>query len=375
MLRAAGRVEPLRRRAFLTRRPARQTPQSSVPSLSLPRVGNETIAQMSGGQAPEADPASGDASGSRTRPSLSPSRAGDFMTCPLLYRFRVVDRLPEPPSPAAARGTLVHAVLERLFDEPAAGRTPETARALLAPQWDRLIAEEPELAGLFDDDEARGVWLAEARDMLDRYFALEDPTRLEPRHREHAVEAVLESGLLLRGYIDRLDVAAGGEIRIVDYKTGTAPKEEFEARALFQMKFYAVVLWLTRQQVPKLLQLMYLGNGEIVRYAPDESDLRATVRKIDALWRAIDRARSTGDWRPRPGRLCAWCAHQAICPAFGGTPPPLPQLPGIPAQAQAPGRAEASQPPAAVPAPDSAAPAESAPLAESAPTGGPPPAQ
>jgi putative RecB family exonuclease len=307
--------------------------------------------------------------GAGARPSLSPSRAGDFLTCPLLYRFRVIDRLPEPPSPAAARGTLVHAVLERLFDEPAASRTPQTAQSMLMPQWDRLLAEEPELAGLFDDDEERRAWLAGARDMLDRYFTLEDPTRLEPRHREHAVEAVLDSGLLLRGYIDRLDVSAGGEIRIVDYKTGTAPKEEFEARALFQMKFYAVVLWLTRQQVPKLLQLMYLGNGEIVRYAPDESDLRATVRKIDALWRAIDRARSTGDWRPRPGRLCAWCAHQAICPAFGGTPPPLPELPGIPAQAQAPGRAEASQDTPAAP------PGESAPARDSVAAGQPPAGQ
>ena len=333
-----------------------------MPSLSLPRVGNETIAQMSGGQAPEANPADGGGSGSGTRRSLSPSRAGDFLTCPLLYRFRVVDRLPEPPSPAAARGTLVHAVLERLFDEPAAGRTPETARALLAPQWDRLLAEEPELGGLFDDDEQRGVWLAEARDMLDRYFALEDPTRLEPRHREHAVEAVLESGLLLRGYIDRLDVAAGGEIRIVDYKTGTAPKEEYEARALFQMKFYAVVLWLTQGQVPALLQLIYLGNGEIVRYAPDESDLRATVRKIDALWRAIERARNTGDWRPRPSRLCSWCAHQAICPAFGGTPPPLPQQAPEPATSAQTERPAVAVPPQAdgpphddVPAPAAAA--------------------
>jgi putative RecB family exonuclease len=314
-----------------------------VPSLSLQRVGNETIAQIPGGQAPDPGRADGDASEVRPRRSLSPSRAGDFLTCPLLYRFRVVDRLPEPPSPAAARGTLVHAVLERLFDEPAPSRTPETARAMLAPQWDRLIEEEPELAGLFDDDEQRGAWLAEARDMLDRYFALEDPTRLEPQHREHAVEAVLESGLLLRGYIDRLDVAAGGEIRIVDYKTGTAPKEEYEARALFQMKFYAVVLWLTRGQVPDLLQLMYLGNGEIVRYAPDESDLRATVRKIDALWQAIERARSTGDWRPRRSRLCAWCAHQAICPAFGGTPPPLPPL--VPEQTPA----ETDRPAVAVP--------------------------
>ena len=287
------------------------------------------------------------------RPSLSPSRAGDFLTCPLLYRFRVIDRLPEPPSTAAARGTLVHAVLERLFDEPPARRTPETARAMLAPQWERLTAEEPDLASLFSDDEERSAWLAGASGMLDRYFTLEDPTRLEPRHREHAVEAVLESGLLLRGYIDRMDVRADGEIRIVDYKTGTAPREEFEARALFQMKFYAVVLWLTQQRVPKLLQLMYLGNGEIVRYAPDESDLRATVRKIDALWRAIERARATGDWRHRQSRLCEWCAHQSICPAFGGTPPPLPELPGAsaavrPAGATMPAQANA---PSATPSP------------------------
>jgi putative RecB family exonuclease len=303
-----------------------------------------------------APPAVADApgAGASAPPSLSPSRAGDFLTCPLLYRFRVIDRLPEPPSPAAARGTLVHAVLERLFDSPAAGRTPQAAQALLEPQWERLVTEEPELAGLFDDDEQRSAWLAEARDMLDRYFTLEDPTRLEPRHREHAVEAVLESGLLLRGYIDRVDVAAGGEIRIVDYKTGTAPKEEYEARALFQMKFYAVVLWLTEQQVPKLLQLIYLGNGEIVRFAPDESDLRATVRKIDALWQAIDRARATGDWRPRPSRLCTWCAHQAICPAFGGTPPPLPAAGTLtPREAPAPpGETQAGSPEEAPARPD-----------------------
>ena len=260
-----------------------------------------------------------------TGPSLSPSRASDFMTCPLLYRFRTIDRLPEPPSPAAARGTLVHAVLERLFDQPALGRTLAAARALLEPQWDRLTAEEPGLAGLFDDDSERLTWLDEAASMLDRYFALEDPTRIEPTHRELSVRAMLGSGLTLRGYIDRLDVAPTGEIRIVDYKTGTAPREEYEARALFQMKFYAVVLWRTGGTIPHLLQLIYLGNGEIVRYAPDEADLLATERKINALWQAIDRARTSGDWRPRQSKLCDWCSYQALCPVFGGTPPPLPE--------------------------------------------------
>jgi putative RecB family exonuclease len=260
-----------------------------------------------------------------TGPSLSPSRAADFMTCPLLYRFRVVDRLPEPPSQAAARGTLVHAVLERLFDEPLGQRTPEAARGLLPSQWERLLEAEPAVAAMFDDDAQRLAWFEEAGQMLDRYFTLEDPNRLEPTYREMSVRALLDSGLTLRGYIDRLDVASTGELRIVDYKTGTAPREEYEARALFQMKFYAVALWRARGEIPRMLQLIYLGNGEIIRYIPDEGDLQATERKINAIWQAIDRARTSGDWRPRPSRVCDWCAHQAICPAYGGTPPPLPE--------------------------------------------------
>src|ERR1700759_3231214 len=52
------------------------------------------------------------------RPALSPSRAADFKQCPLLYRFRVVDRLPEMPSRLQVRGTVVHAALERLFALP-----------------------------------------------------------------------------------------------------------------------------------------------------------------------------------------------------------------------------------------------------------------
>ncbi|WP_344891408.1 PD-(D/E)XK nuclease family protein [Actinomadura meridiana] len=263
--------------------------------------------------------------------SLSPSRASDFMTCPLLYRFRVIDRLPQKPSPAAARGTLVHAVLERLFDLPRDGRTSTAAVELLDPEWERLLEAEPELAGLFEQgdtgDAERATWLEQARRMVERYFTLEDPMRLEPAERELFVETVLDSGLKLRGYIDRVDVAPSGDVRIVDYKTGTAPRADFEARALFQMKFYALVVWRSQGRVPRLLQLMYLGNGEILRYAPDEADLRATQRKVEALWQAIRRAMDSGEWRPRPGRLCDWCDHRELCPEFGGTPPPLPSAP------------------------------------------------
>jgi putative RecB family exonuclease len=248
------------------------------------------------------------------------------MQCPLLYRFRVVDRLPELPTPAMARGTVVHAVLERLFDLPASGRTLAAAHDLLGPQWERVRGEEPELEQLFSGDvEAQAAWLEEARGLIAQWFTLEDPTRLEPAERELYVETTLDDGLQLRGYVDRLDVAADGRMRVVDYKTGRAPREAFEGKALFQMKFYALVLWRLRGQIPALLQLVYLGNGEILRYSPEEAELLATERKVKALWSAIERAASTGVWRASPGRLCDWCNHRGLCPAWGGTPPPLPE--------------------------------------------------
>jgi putative RecB family exonuclease len=257
--------------------------------------------------------------------ALSPSRAGDFMTCPLMYRFRTIDKLPEAPSPDALRGTLVHKVLEDLFDLPAADRTPEQARDLLTPTWGALLEADPELAEMFTGEGPEvASWLSSCRSVLDRYFTLEDPRRLEPAERELYVETLLDSKLLLRGFVDRLDVAPDGALRVVDYKTGRSPGELFEAKALFQMKFYALVIWRTRGVVPAMLQLIYLGNGEMLRYVPDEADLLATERKVEAVWHAIRRAQESGDWRPNRSRLCDWCSFQDLCPEFGGTPPPLP---------------------------------------------------
>lgn len=258
-------------------------------------------------------------------PALSPSRTADFKQCPLLYRFRAVDKLTGPPSPAAARGTLVHAVLETVFDLPAHERTPERALALVEPQWRALVESEPQLTEMLDGDGLTDeAWFAEAAGLVERWFELEDPARLEPADRELYVETDID-GLVLRGYIDRLDVAPTGEVRIVDYKTGRCPDPRFEAKALFQMKFYALVLWRHRGTIPDMLQLVYLGDGKVMRYVPDEGDLRAIERNVKAVWSAIERAAMTGDWRPRTSRLCSWCDFQAFCPEYGGTPPPLPE--------------------------------------------------
>lgn len=257
--------------------------------------------------------------------SLSPSRASDFMTCPLLFRFRSIDRLPEPPSAAAVRGTLVHEVLDRLFDRPSPERDLATAVALLPSAWQAVIDADPGAAAVAEPSTEE--FLASAEPLLAGYFALEDPRRLDPAERECEVSAELPDGTILRGLIDRLDIAADGAIRVVDYKTGRAPGVGFESKAMFQMRVYALLVWRTRGVVPRLLQLMYLGSGDIVRYEPDADDLIATERKLLALRSAIDQAEATGDFQPSPSKLCDYCAHRALCPAWGGTPPPLPQRP------------------------------------------------
>jgi putative RecB family exonuclease len=257
--------------------------------------------------------------------SLSPSRASDFRTCPLMYRLRTIDHLPEAPSPDALRGTVVHKVLEDLFDLPAADRTPDQADAMVQDAWDFVLDAEPEAASLFTGDGPEiTAWLASCRDSLRAYFALEDPRRLEPAERELYVEALLDSRLLLRGFVDRIDISPDGAIRVVDYKTGRSPGVGFESKALFQMRFYALVIWRTRGVVPALLRLVYLGDGQMVSYEPDERDLLATERLVEAIWRAIEEARSAGEWLPNPSWACSWCSFQDHCPTFGNEPPPLP---------------------------------------------------
>src|SRR6478735_641306 len=158
------------------------------------------------------------------RPALSPSRAADFKQCPLLYRFRAIDRLPEPASTAQVRGSVVHAALEQLYSLPAADRGPATAMTLVDPAWDRVAGERPDFAAEFAP-ELRAELLEQARQLLSGYYRLEDPTRFDPQSCEQRVEVELSDGTLLRGFVDRIDVAPTGELRVVDYKTGKAPPE------------------------------------------------------------------------------------------------------------------------------------------------------
>ncbi|MDR0945264.1 MAG: PD-(D/E)XK nuclease family protein [Bifidobacteriaceae bacterium] len=306
-------------------------------------------------------------------PAISPSRAQDFQQCPLLFRFRVVDKLPEPPSLAAAKGTLVHKVLEHLFDLPASERTIDAALAHLPDAYRAVTERDPSIPTLFATESDRRAWLAEAETLLRTYFTLENPCGLAPAAREMFVQTdialpdsqeasdaepqaggtvpeggtVAEGGtvpedgagddgvapavpgrrrpLRLRGFIDRLDVAPGsGALRVVDYKTGKAPNPRFQGKVKFQLDCYSLALWRKRGAVPAMEQLIYMGSGDVLRFEPTQAELEATEAQLVALWESIERTARSGTWPASRSRLCDWCHFQAQCPEFGGQTPPLP---------------------------------------------------
>ncbi|MBN2177137.1 MAG: PD-(D/E)XK nuclease family protein [Demequinaceae bacterium] len=259
----------------------------------------------------------------RRAPALSPSRASDFRQCPLLFRLRTIDQVPEPPSAAATQGTLVHSVLEKLFDLPARVRTLEAAIGMLRPAWDELLTRNPGLGTLHETSEEVEDWLGEAAQKLETYFTLENPQRLEPDAREQFLEWQMPEGPLLRGIIDRVDVAPDGSIRIVDYKTGKAPAPQYGQQAKFQMRFYALLVSHLRGRLPSVLQLLYLKDGGTFALHPTDEDLDLVQHEILEVWAAIRDAATRSEWPPRRGQLCAWCNFHALCPEFGGTPPPL----------------------------------------------------
>ncbi len=249
--------------------------------------------------------------------SLSPSRLTSFTSCGLQFRFTAIDRLPEPPTVAATRGTLVHAALEHLFTLPAPERVPGAADTCLDAAVERL-RDDPDWTGLDLDDEGEARMRGEASSLVSKYFQLEDPRTVQPVGLELKMEVEV-GGVRLRGIIDRLDLV-DGELVVTDYKTGRAPADGFARQRMLGVHVYSLMCerWFGRR--PVRVQLLHLAEPVAIIAEPSDQSTLGLTRRLEAVWRAVETACEREDFRPQPSRRCDWCAFQQWCPAFGGDP-------------------------------------------------------
>jgi putative RecB family exonuclease len=248
--------------------------------------------------------------------TLSPSRAGDFKHCPQLFKFKAIDKIETPPTVYQARGTTAHLALQRLFDEPSESRTPERLYDLFREAWMEL--KDDEFAEMFPTAEEERTWGIESLGILANYFGVEDPTSFEPLDRELDMTQPLGT-MTIRGILDRMEERPEGLV-ITDYKTGKAPPERYAIPAFFALKIYALLIRERLGRTPVALRLLYLNGPTVYEIPVVDAQLDAMERQLKALWEAINRAISEGNFPPRPGRLCDWCSYQDICPAFATEP-------------------------------------------------------
>jgi putative RecB family exonuclease len=250
--------------------------------------------------------------------SLSPSRVQGFLSCPMQFRFASIERLPEPPSIHTTRGSLVHRALELLFTAPAPARTPARLAASVEAALDEYRVHA-DLVDLALDDEQLAAFEQECRDLAMNYLRMEDPSTVHDVGVELRLEATVGS-LTLRGIIDRLDLDADGELVVTDYKTGRAPSTNYEQQSLAGVHFYSFLCTEVLGRRPRAIRLMYLRTGETITTTPSDQSVRFLTTRTQAVWKAVETACRTGDFRPRQSSLCTGCAFRDWCPAFGGDP-------------------------------------------------------
>ncbi len=251
--------------------------------------------------------------------ALSPSSMGTFTSCPLAFRFSYLERLPEPPSAPASKGTLVHLALQHLMWRPAGERTLEAALDDLDRARAELMAHA-EFAELTLTDDEWDAFHNDAEVLVRRYFDLEDPRLVRPIGVELFVRAELGDGTHVRGIIDRLELDEQGDLVVTDYKTGNAPNEGWEQRSLAGVHVYS---WLCEKvfgRRPARVQLLYLSRPERIVAHSNDQMTRGVEVKSTAVMRAIRTACERNDFRPRPSTLCDFCSFREFCPAFGGDP-------------------------------------------------------
>ena len=260
------------------------------------------------------DPAGVGAVGEDGHPSppqrLSPSGAATFDQCPRRWRFRYVDRLPDPPGADALVGTFAHRVLEHLMQQHPSRRDKDDARRIARASWPEMSGSDDYRDLELDEEQARKfrwrAWRA-----IEGLWDLEDPAGVDVRATEQQVSVTLD-GVPFRGVVDRVESEPEGLV-ISDYKSGRAPTARYAPGRLQQVLLYAAAVAEETGERPVRARLLYLGQ-KIVATGVTPVELGGAVEQLKSTWDAIGDACHTDDFSARPGPLCDYCPYAELCP-------------------------------------------------------------
>lgn len=250
-------------------------------------------------------------------PQFSFSRVTTFEQCPRRYRYRYLDGVKEGfRSIEGFMGQQVHAALEWLYVERAAGREHDSAElvARYCELWDEAIATPGAPVRVIREDKNSEFYRrtgAELASDFHRSRFVGDP--LETVATEQHFQVVIGGLFRFQGFIDRLAKDAEGCIHIIDFKTGSRTPARFEGKDAEQLEAYAVALFQLEEHESLELRLEYLRSGRTVGRRIERSDVAEIERRLAAR---IECATSATVFPANVGTLCGWCGFNDLCEAY-----------------------------------------------------------
>ena len=234
---------------------------------------------------------------------LSASSVKTYDQCPKKYFFNYIERAPRKQWPHFDLGNLCHRSLEFFHLENMKNPLPKK-------QWAKLMgncfAKARQEFPNMDDS-----MLQEAKDLLTDYLISLKKTGLtNVKGVETSFNFHISENILIRGFLDRVDLMKDNRYHIVDYKTSKNDKYLDP----FQLQIYG--LWLkTEHPEVESFKGSYVLLRQKSRLKSYDFNMDDVERVRRELVQYAEKIRYDDVWTPIPTILCNWCDFQDICPA------------------------------------------------------------
>jgi len=267
------------------------------------------------GQPSSVPPVSGEARGTL---SFSYSKFSMYTECPLKYKFKYLDKLKEEPKPYFAFGNSIHKALEFLH---AVSSPPFPSIDEVCEAFKKEWGLKSWLEKGYRDQAAEQADFRKGLEMLKAYYAANKGSLKPPFLLEYSTDVEVE-GLKVRIIADRIEYLGGGEVELIDYKTGKDVKRQPDQLYMYQkiseldprLKEKIAERYGQKVGAVKVRQMLYYHVPTLKEYRFE----RAGDREIGVFWDRVlcasgnIRARK---FEPNPGEFqCHFCDFKKLCP-------------------------------------------------------------
>jgi RecB family exonuclease len=209
-------------------------------------------------------------------------------------------RIPTPSGPQQTLGSEIHSILQKA-GQALKENQPMTLQDLVAEFESRWRTVR------LDDPDRKERLRARGREILQRFMGMQAKRQGRPVELERSFSVDLHKARLT-GRIDRIDKTPTG-YEVIDYKTGK--QTSVELKADLQLPIYSLACHELLGEYPANVTYMFLGDDTVHQASYDAEALEnvksAILDKADQI--------NSSDFAATPGRHCANCDFNNICPA------------------------------------------------------------